>query len=96
MRTKSLLDVFCEAQHQKNPDKMQYDSKTQSALKRKWCNEVVIATYDKRCYSVIDLMFDKSRVTLPVKDLDMSHAEYFKQRKDITLKYPNATPSEFL
>ena len=50
----------------------------------------------KRCYSVIDLMFDKSPVTLTVKDLDMSHAEYFKQRKDITLKYPNATPSEFL
>lgn len=90
MRTKSLLDVFCDGQQ--NPEKMKFDPKTQAVLKRNWCSEVVIATYDKKCYSVTDLLFDKSPATLPVQDLGMSHAEYFQQRKNIKLKYPNACP----
>lgn len=85
-----MLDVFCEGE--KNPDRVVYDAKTQAALKRKWCGEVVIATYDKRCYSIIDLLFDKSPATLPVPDLGMSHAEYFAKRKKIALKHPNAAP----
>lgn len=89
MRTKSLLDVMCEGRH---PEQMRFDARTQAALKRKWCNEVVIATYDKRCYSVIDLHFDKTPASLPVKGLNMSHAEYFKARKDIDLQYPKAAP----
>lgn len=89
MRTKSLLDVFCEGTH---PHQMKYDARTQAALKRKWCNEVVIATYDKRCYSVVDLHFDKTPASLPVEGLGMSHAQYFKARKDIELQYPNAAP----
>mmetsp|Transcript_21287 Transcript_21287/g.46192 ORF Transcript_21287/g.46192 Transcript_21287/m.46192 type:complete len:966 (-) Transcript_21287:493-3390(-) len=89
MRTKSLLDVMSEGNH---PEKMRYDARIQAALKRNWCNEVVIATYDKRCYSVVDLHFDKTPASLPVEGMGMSHAEYFKARKDIDLKYPNAAP----
>ena len=90
MRTKSLLDIFCG--DNSNPGNMKFDQRAQADLKRKWCNEVVIATYDKRCYSVIDFIFDKSPAELPVPDLGMSHAEYFQKRKGIILKYPNARP----
>lgn len=89
MRTKSLLDTFCES---RRPETMTYDKKKQDELNRKWCGEVVIATYDKRCYSVIGLHFDKSAASLPVEGLNISHAEYFQQRKNITLKHPNAPP----
>ena len=89
MRTTSLLEVFAEGRH---PEQTTYDGQKQAALKRKWVTEVVIATYDKRCYSITDLIFDKSPATLPVEGLGMSHAEYFKQRKGIDLKYPKASP----
>jgi hypothetical protein len=75
-----------------HPEKKRYDDREQKDFKRQWCNEVVIATYDKRCYSVKDLLFDKSPATLPVSNKGMSHAEYFAQRKGITLKYPKAVP----
>eukprot|EP00804_Cyclotella_cryptica_P022927 CCRYP_018744-RA/>CCRYP_018744-RA protein AED:0.29 eAED:0.29 QI:71/1/1/1/1/0.85/7/1036/740 len=89
MRTTSLLEVMSGDTH---PEKKRYDDREKKDFKRQWCNEVVIATYDKRCYSVKDLLFDKSPATLPVSDKGMSHAEYFAQRKGITLKYPKAVP----
>ncbi|KAL7520247.1 hypothetical protein ACHAWX_004980 [Stephanocyclus meneghinianus] len=89
MRTTSLLEVMSGGTH---PEKKRYDDREQKDFKRQWCNEVVIATYDKRCYSVKDLLFDKSPATLPVSNKGMSHAEYFAQRKGITLKYPKAVP----
>merc|ERR1712194_93052 len=55
------------------------------------------ATYDKKCYSIVDLLFDKSAASMPVEGLGMSHAEYFKKKKNyegqpIKLLYPNAKP----
>jgi hypothetical protein len=91
MRTKTLLDVFCEARGQP-PGGATFDAPTQAALRRQWRGEVVIATYDKRCYSVVDLLFDDSPASMPVKDLNMSHAEYFARRKGIELRYPDAGP----
>ena len=91
MRTKTLLDVFCEARGQP-PGGATFDAPTWAALRRQWRGEVVIATYDKRCYSVVDLLFDDSPASMPVKDLNMSHAEYFARRKGIELRYPDAGP----
>jgi hypothetical protein len=87
MRTTSLLDVMSGGNYQKK-----YDAREQADFKRKFCNEVVIAVYDKRCYSVKDLHFDKSPASLPIQGKTMSHADYFAQRKNIKLKYPNAVP----
>lgn len=89
MRTTSLLEVMCKGAH---PEKKHFDDREKADFKRQFNNEVVIAMYDKKCYSVKDLIFDKSPATLPVSDKGVSHADYFKQRKDITLKYPNAAP----
>ena len=46
----------------------------------------------KKCYSVTDLVFGHSAASMPVQGLGMSHAEYFKNRKGIELKYPDAKP----
>jgi len=92
MRTKSLLDLLCEGQGGSHPERVTYDAKTIAATKRRWNNEVVIATYDKRCYSIMDIPFDQSPSSLPVQGLGISHAQYFAQKKKITLKYPNAKP----
>ena len=54
--------------------------------------EVVICTYDKKCYSVMELDFDNSPGSLPVDGMGMSHAQYFMERKGIELKYPTAKP----
>lgn len=89
IRTKSLIDNLC---HDQNPDTMQFDGRDKTEAKRRYQGEVVICTYDKKCYSVIDLDFDKSPATLPVQGTGMSHAQYFKERKGIDLKYPNAAP----
>ena len=46
---------------------------------------------------VVDLHFDKSPASFPVEGLEIngkniSHAEYFKTRKNIVLQYPKAKP----
>jgi hypothetical protein len=64
----------------------------QDKARREWIGEIVISMHDKKCYSVTDLVFDRSAASMPVEGLGMSHAEYFKQRKNIILKYPNAKP----
>ena len=64
----------------------------QEKAKREWIGEVVISMHDKKCYSVTDLIFDRSAASMPVEGLGMSHAEYFERRKGIKLKHPNATP----
>ncbi len=75
-----------------NPDKTTLDHRRKQEVKRNYEGEVVICTYDKRCYSVIEIDFDNSPATLPVEGLGMSHADYFAQRKKAKLQYPNATP----
>ena len=71
---------------------MNYDSQTVRRTKREYTGEIVICTYDKRCYPVVDLDFDNTPESLPVEGLGISHARYFEERKKIPLKYPNAAP----
>lgn len=89
IRTKTLIDTLCE---ERDPNTVIYDNSTISRAKRLWKSEVVICTYDKRCYSVIDLVFDKTPDSLPIEGQGISHAYYFAKRKNIQLKYPNSPP----
>ena len=89
VRTLSLLNHFCGNQ---DPRTFNLKPQDQAQAKRHWIGEVVISMHDKKCYSVVDLIFDKSAATMPVEGLGMSHAEYFEKRKGITLKYPTAVP----
>ena len=89
LRNTSLLDVMSNGN---SPEKKKYSPKEMQDFKRQFCNEVVIAMYDKKCYSVKDLHFDKSPASLPIPGKNISHAEYFAQRKGIHLRFPNATP----
>jgi len=75
-----------------DPKNARFDSQTISRAKRQWKSEIVICTYDKRCYSIIDLDFDKTPANFPVEGLGMSHADYFKNKKKINLSYPNTPP----
>lgn len=88
MRTTSLLDLMSGGNYNKR-----YSPQEIADYKRRFNNEIVIAMYDKKCYSVKDIHFDKSPASFPIQGKDkMSHADYFTQRKQITLKYPNAAP----
>eukprot|EP00957_Ditylum_brightwellii_P209374 15361472-Ditylum_brightwellii.AAC.1 len=89
LRNKSLLDTLCDG---RNPNNCKYSQRDMDDAQRTWKSEVVICKYDKRCYSVIELDFKHSPASLPVEGQNMSHAEYFQQRKGITLEYPNAKP----
>ena len=89
IRKRSLLDNIYDG---KDPNKTTLDRSTINRAKRMYGSEIVICTYDKRCYSVIDLDFDHSAATLPVEGLGMSHADYFAKRKNRPLQYPNARP----
>lgn len=64
----------------------------QSAEREKWIGNIVIYKGDYKCYSVVDLRFDCSADTLPVTGLNMTHARYFLERKNIRLNFPNARP----
>mmetsp|Transcript_122519 Transcript_122519/g.342891 ORF Transcript_122519/g.342891 Transcript_122519/m.342891 type:complete len:414 (+) Transcript_122519:114-1355(+) len=87
LRTKSVLEQLCE---EKKPADYRPTAQEISRAKHRWIGEVVITMYDKKCYSVTDLLFEHSAVSMQVEGLGMSHAEYFSKRKGITLKSPNA------
>mmetsp|Transcript_122518 Transcript_122518/g.342886 ORF Transcript_122518/g.342886 Transcript_122518/m.342886 type:complete len:269 (+) Transcript_122518:220-1026(+) len=87
LRTKSVLEQLCE---DKKPAEYRPTAPEISRAQRRWIGEVVITMYDKKCYSVTDLLFEHSAVSMQVEGLGMSHAEYFSKRKGITLKSPNA------
>jgi hypothetical protein len=89
IRTRSLLDTLCKDQ---DPSRYRFSSHEVEDARRRYIGEVVICTYDKRCYSVVDLDFEHSPASLPVQGQDMSHAEYFINKKKIPLKYPDARP----
>ena len=89
LRTKSVLDSLCEG---RDPNTFRLDARRQNLALKTWRNEVVICTYDKKCYSVIDLLFDHSPASMPVEGLGMNHAEYFHKKKGIKLRYPNVRP----
>ena len=89
VRTMSVLDHLCG-----NSDPMNYrpSYNDQERAKREWIGEVVISMHDKKCYSVTDVVFEHSANSLPIEGLGISHAEYFRKRKNITLKYPDVKP----
>jgi len=89
IRTRNLLNQICD---DKDPNKIKFSQQDKQRALRTFKGEVVICTYDKRCYSVVDLDFDHSPATLPVEGLGISHAEYFTKRKKIALAFPNAKP----
>lgn len=89
IRTRSLLDNLC---NDRDPTRFNFDRQSIKDARRKYEGEVVICTYDKRCYSVIDLDFDHSPASLPIEGQGISHAEYFINKKKIPLKYPDARP----
>ena len=88
VRTMSVLD------HLRGPGGEDYNPSynEQERAKREWIGEIVICMHDKKCYSVVDLLFDHSAMSLPIQGLNMSHAEYFQKRKGIDLRYPDAKP----
>lgn len=93
-RSVSLLETMYEG---KDPNSFKLSQSQKNQALRKFKSEVVIATYDKKCYSIVDLLFDKTPANMPVEGLGMTHAEYFKKKKDyegkpVKLLYPNATP----
>jgi PAZ domain len=93
LRSQSLLDALYDG---RNPS-TKLTPKEQEQAKRQWRGEVVIYKIDKKTYSVVGFKFEHSAASLPVEGLlidgkPCSHAQYFKVRKNIELKYPNATP----
>ena len=94
LRSESLLDQLYEGS---NPNSYKFTRQDIDRAKRRWIGTQVIYKADKKCYSVVDLHFDHSAATLPVEGLlinnkAISHAEYFKTRKNIVLQYPNVRP----
>ena len=89
IRSKSLLDNIYE---DSNPNTGRLSDSDKSKFRRMFESEVVICTYDKKCYSVVNLDFENSASSLMIPDIGMSHAEYFEKKKGIKLKYPNAKP----
>jgi hypothetical protein len=86
MNSTSLPDhLFCG----KHPDKVNFNDRDQRAANDEWIGNVVIYKLDKNCYPVVTLRFDHSAQTLPVEGLNITHAEYFRDRKKINLEYPN-------
>lgn len=85
MRSKSLLEAIANG----DPRRMFLNQQQQNQMKRQWIGESIIAIYDKKIYHVTDLIFDQSPNSMPIEGLNMSHADYFKQRKGIDLTYPD-------
>lgn len=89
IRTRSLLDTLCEG---RNPKTTHFDDRRIQQAKRQYEGEVVICTYDKRCYSVIDIDFNNSPASLPIDGQEISHADYFMKKKNISLEFPDVKP----
>ena len=90
IRTKSLLDHLYEDRELKPG--LSLDASKQNRFKHDLIGEIVICTYDKKCYCVSDLLFDKTPANHMIPNKGISHDEYFKKHKNIQLKYPNMAP----
>mmetsp|Transcript_16083 Transcript_16083/g.23679 ORF Transcript_16083/g.23679 Transcript_16083/m.23679 type:complete len:944 (-) Transcript_16083:8-2839(-) len=91
-RTTSVLDMMYE-DIKKRPDRNhKWTDQEMKQVDRTYKHENVIYTLDKRTFDIVRLRFDVSPATLPVEALNMSHAQYFAEKKKTKLKYPNATP----
>jgi hypothetical protein len=85
IRTASLFDNIWG-----NADpKSEVPMKEQGYANREWVGETVITTHDRKCYSVIELLFKESANSLKIPDKKISHAQYFES-KGHKLKYPDA------
>lgn len=89
IRTRSLLMNIYGT---RNPNTTRFSDQEINEAKRRWIGQTVISKIDKKCHAIHDLVFEESAETLPVGDLNMSHADYFKERKNTTLEYPRAVP----
>lgn len=92
IRTKSLLHNLADMCNSSNLDNINYTPSVIKSAQRQFKGEVVICRYDKRCYSVVDLLFEHSANSLPIPDTKMSHADYFSKKKKLKLEHPKATP----
>lgn len=89
VRTASVLDQLYDG---RDPYNYRFNPREQDDLRRRFKSEVVIYMTDKRCYSVVDLIFEHSPDTLMVDGIGISHTAYFRERKDTMLKYPGCVP----
>ena len=80
IRNVPLLEQFHRL---KNQDKRNFEQ---------FIGQQVVTVYDKKIYVVHRLDFENSANTLMVKGLNMSHTDYFKTKKHISLQSPDARP----
>ena len=66
---------------------MNFNDRDQRAA-NEWIGNVVIYKLVKNCYPLVALRFDHSAQTIPVEGLNITHVEYFRDRKKINLEYP--------
>ena len=94
MRGRSVLDEIYAG---RNPGSYRLNEAQERSERDKWIGQIVIYKGDYKTYSIVDLRFDHSAETLPVEGLIMhgkpcTHARYFRDRKNISLSYPDAKP----
>ena len=71
-QTRSLLDTLCEG---RNPKTTHFNDCHIQQAKRPYEREAVICTYNKRCYSLIDIIFNNSPALLLIDGQDISHTD---------------------
>ena len=89
IRSKGILHVLCLG---RDPTTCTFSDQEIRAAKERWIGQQVISKLDKTAYSIHDLVFDESAESLPVASLGMSHATYYKDRKNVLLEFPAARP----
>ncbi len=90
IRTSTLLDALYKGNY--SPSKGNLSKADMDIAKRTWVGETVITTYDKKCYPIVDLLFDQSPDSLMIPGTNTSHTQYFATRKKMKLKFPSAKP----
>lgn len=83
-RTESVLDQIFGG----NPN-TQLSPRAIADAKREWEGQTVITTYDRKCYSIEELIFTESPNSLQIAEKKISHAQYFATKLGEPLKYPN-------
>ena len=68
VRTLSVCDYLVGEQ---DPNSYDPPFQEQERCRRQWIGEVIISMHDKKCYSVTDLIFDRSAADMPVEGLNM-------------------------
>lgn len=89
IRSKGILHVLCRG---RDPTTYAFSDQEIRTAKERWIGQQVISKLDKTAYSIHDLVFEESADSLPVADLGMSHATYYRDRKNALLEFPAARP----